>query len=287
MKCQDFRELIDSYLSDELLIETNHDVLRHLEECADCRREVKVRRNLFSRLRFAVKNSPELQIRAEFSKNLHARLRQNAGLTKNVFRTGENYRMAMAAMFILTLGLVFWFMQNRNLSSPETARVRVNPQSVFLENAALGDHQNCAVKYNLKQEPVDIDLTSANYADLRQAVLLPLQNAAEKYDFLESHICKYNEQTFTHIIFKHRDKIVSVLLTDLQNYPALKDEEIIKIAASGYQLARFDTKSQAVFVVSDLPPAENSAIAEILIKPATQLLKKSELTRLALLTILR
>ena len=29
--------MIDSYLSDELLVETNHDVLRHLENCPACR----------------------------------------------------------------------------------------------------------------------------------------------------------------------------------------------------------------------------------------------------------
>ena len=35
MRCEDFREIADSFLSDELLVETNHEVVRHLEDCED------------------------------------------------------------------------------------------------------------------------------------------------------------------------------------------------------------------------------------------------------------
>ena len=34
--CEKVRQLLDSYLSNELLIETNHEVLRHLESCKEC-----------------------------------------------------------------------------------------------------------------------------------------------------------------------------------------------------------------------------------------------------------
>lgn len=66
MKCQDFREIIDSYLCDELLTETNHNILRHLEECADCRSVIETRRLLRSKIKGAVLNSPEFQVREVF-----------------------------------------------------------------------------------------------------------------------------------------------------------------------------------------------------------------------------
>ena len=44
MQCCDLREVADSYLSDELLVETNHEVIVHLEACADCHRELSARR---------------------------------------------------------------------------------------------------------------------------------------------------------------------------------------------------------------------------------------------------
>ena len=62
MQCRDFREVADSYLSDELLVETNHDVIAHLETCADCRRELAARRELRTILRTSFAKAEELQI---------------------------------------------------------------------------------------------------------------------------------------------------------------------------------------------------------------------------------
>jgi putative zinc finger protein len=46
MNCRDVRELADSFLSEELLTETNHDILRHVESCVSCRNEIATRRQL-------------------------------------------------------------------------------------------------------------------------------------------------------------------------------------------------------------------------------------------------
>lgn len=42
--CRHVRELLDSFLSGELTVETNHTVLRHLESCQACRSEAERRR---------------------------------------------------------------------------------------------------------------------------------------------------------------------------------------------------------------------------------------------------
>src|SRR5687767_9949353 len=78
MDCRDFRERADSYLSDELLVETNHDVIRHLESCPDCRRELAARRELRSRLRQGFQRAPELQISEQFANGLKTQLREIA-----------------------------------------------------------------------------------------------------------------------------------------------------------------------------------------------------------------
>ena len=276
MKCQDFREIIDSYLCGELLTETNHEVLRHLEACANCRREIEVRRNLRLQLRFAVKNSPQYQMSDKFYSTLCVQLKQSVvpqKQVKQVFWMKPSNWMAFATGLILTLGLGFWFIkaQPTHLSSSEVALVNEEKvQNATLADFAVGDHQNCAVKYNLTEEPVEIDLASAQFADLRQAVVMPLENAAEKYEFLESHTCKFAGHNFTHIVFRHQNKTVSVLLTDLQNYPALRNSGIAKIVSNGYQIARFDVKDKAVFVISDLPEQDNLTTAEILENPMKQ-----------------
>ena len=72
-------------------------------------------------------------------------------------------------------------------------------------------------------------------------------------------------------------------MTDLQNYPMLKNSEIAKITANGYQVARFDVKDKAVFVVSDLPEQENSITAEILETPMKRKLSAKKQKPFALL----
>ena len=44
--CQYVREVMDSYLSEELSVETNHGLLHHLAECRDCAAERKRRQRL-------------------------------------------------------------------------------------------------------------------------------------------------------------------------------------------------------------------------------------------------
>src|SRR5260370_33260955 len=64
--CDKTRKYLDSYISNELLVETNHEVLRHIENCPACAAEVEARTELRTRIRVAVNSQsvpPELQAR--------------------------------------------------------------------------------------------------------------------------------------------------------------------------------------------------------------------------------
>ena len=64
--CEKTRKYLDAYISNELTVETYHEVLRHIEGCADCAAELDTRARLRSRLKAAVNAqsvSPELQVR--------------------------------------------------------------------------------------------------------------------------------------------------------------------------------------------------------------------------------
>src|SRR5207247_2439839 len=52
--CEKTRKYLDSYISNELLVETNHDVLHHLESCPACSAELDARTQLRTRLKAAV-----------------------------------------------------------------------------------------------------------------------------------------------------------------------------------------------------------------------------------------
>ena len=53
--CEKTRRYMDAYLSNELLVETTHDLLQHLESCPECTAELATRTRLRSRLKTAVK----------------------------------------------------------------------------------------------------------------------------------------------------------------------------------------------------------------------------------------
>ena len=124
MQCQEFREIADSYLGNELIVETNHAVISHLEHCAACRRELAARRALRTRLREAFINAPENQMRPEFAESLHAQLQTRAlGRRSAPIAVSDSWRssvrlrrtswLALAACLLLATGLGLFAVRHR------------------------------------------------------------------------------------------------------------------------------------------------------------------------------
>ena len=64
--CEKTLRYLDAYINNELTVETNHDVVRHLDACAACSEELDARTRMRSRLKAAVKAQsvpPDLQVR--------------------------------------------------------------------------------------------------------------------------------------------------------------------------------------------------------------------------------
>src|SRR5262245_52176353 len=85
MDCQNFRELLDSYLCGELAVETNHTMLAHAERCCLCRNEMAAR----SQLRRSLRRGCSRETMSEAAiENLRLRLRSEAGLDTGAARPG-------------------------------------------------------------------------------------------------------------------------------------------------------------------------------------------------------
>ncbi len=82
MECRAVRELADSFLSDELLVETNHHILRHLATCPICRDDVATRRAWRTALQQAFDGASALEPSSEFL----VRLRRMLGPPRLVAR---------------------------------------------------------------------------------------------------------------------------------------------------------------------------------------------------------
>ena len=269
MNCQDFRELIDSYLCDELLTETNHGVLSHLEKCPDCRNVTEQRRIFRARLRTSVQNCEEYRICEKFNARMENSLRQSLLRTpeKRKYFIFSGFSFAAAAVGLLLIAVFgVWILQTAD-RSPEFVRNDGLKRSSEFQKVALGDHQNCAVTHNLTENAVKIDLASPQYANLKEAVLTPLKEKFNSCELVKSHICKYDGQTFTHLVFDYDGKILSVLMTELNGYQGMDREYIAKVEEQGYQIAHFDIDEKAVFVISNMAERENSMAAEALTKP--------------------
>jgi len=249
VRCHDFQELADSYLSDELLVETNHDVIRHLETCADCRRELAARRNLRDKLRSGFETAPDLQMRKEFEARLTTQLRDVA-LSRT--RTSVGKYVAIAASLVIVAALGFIVVQQRERSQMAAALVE----------SAVGDHRDCALNHRLDEKSIDLDEAGRKYdrayINLVSAVMAEGRLPAG-VELVEAHSCVFKSRRFGHVILRYQHQLVSVLVTsiDPKDHSGPTD-----VQADGFQLAHFETTRHAVFVVSGLSEAQNHSIAE-------------------------
>jgi hypothetical protein len=310
MNCQGFRELIESYLSNELLVETNHEFLRHLEECAACRNELAARRELRVRLRSAVKTSADMQADAVFAARLRSSLRDTAlrstAWERFKFAGFFNTRIwALTAACLLVVVLFGTEWLKRSAPANETVMKEIGPSDQTSESplpaespllhavhiawreiahAAIGDHRDCALEFRLKEKPIPLKQAAERFGtfnkDLDKTVIAaineaPVEKPADRIEFLGAHSCVFEGRRFAHVVLKYKGRPVSILVinTDL---PGDNIDSFTTQSEGPVQAASFSVAHHAVFVVSDLTKEENSAIAQIVSPSIRRHIEQSE-----------
>src|SRR6185437_7169429 len=101
MECRDVRELADSFLAEELLTETSHELLRHLDTCPVCRADLDARRTVREGVQRAFQRAPGLAPSPEFVSQLRGKLQDASG--KGAARRHAMFRgwWALAATVLL------------------------------------------------------------------------------------------------------------------------------------------------------------------------------------------
>jgi anti-sigma factor RsiW len=266
--------MLDLYLDNELLVETNQSVLEHLGFCHDCAAESERR----IELRRLLKTTLALQDDEQ---------RNSENFTRNRIQTALDHERrpripvkirwaTLVASLILALGLgvVYWRMgstsQPANSSADNTPS---SPPPVFIaavDRDAVENHQVCALSYppswTFEQQRVARDLTPR---------FAPLINVIGRhhasYELIEGHICSYQQRKYAHLIFRGDGHTVSVFIErdDAGSNPtSSRPQEIDETTYKTYQVASVETRLHHIFVVSDLPRVENLALANQLV-PAT------------------
>ena len=252
MECRDVRELADSFLSEQLLVETTHDILRHLSQCPSCRAEIDSRRRLRTALRGAFERSPELRATPEFLASVGRQVREHHS-SRSVRMSPWSFRpmMAIAASLLLVSAVAFGAREWLGTS---------------LLHAVLGDHQNCAIRFRLKEKPISLEEAAQRFEPAYRSLLAvapsPARLSNGDLTVLERHSCVYDGRRFAHIVLRYRGTLVSVLVTPdrLARVPS-------ELAVDGTRVSSFRVGRFAAFVVSSASETETREIAAAVAGP--------------------
>jgi hypothetical protein len=198
MQCRDVRELADSFLSEQLLVETNHELLRHLETCPDCRADIAGRRAMRDGLRAAFSRAEELRPRPEFAAELLAKLRPSLPEIPSAPAKEISRRSVLQSWWALAAGVVLaagggLVVRNSNNRSRLGALAR----------EAAGDHQNCAVKFALAERPIQLEEAGRRYgAPYAALATFELPAVDGSLEMLERHSCVYQGRRYGHVVFR-------------------------------------------------------------------------------------
>lgn len=245
MNCREFSEIADTYLSDELLVETNHEFLQHIEQCGDCRLELGERRELRSKLQNAVVNADESQIDQMFANRVRLSLRDHAAS-----RSGLGWRALVPVFAALVIAVSIGFAWI--LSSRQTDHALADLHKNAM--AALNRHEDCGLNHLKEWQAATTEIQPEKTVFVRSLT-------DQAISILAAHDCEFEGRTYTHYILQRGSNVISVLQTA---DPAAMGETVDTIASEtqhGYQIASFRRTHSRVFVVSDLGEADNLNLA--------------------------
>ena len=275
--CEKIRKYLDSYISNELLVETNHEILRHLENCPACAAELDARTRLRTRLKSAVNaQSVPPELPARIREQIRGR-RPGGWFAAGWFAMGwPRWAIAVAAGVIICAGV--WLNYSRDGMPALSDRPgqnayiqRVSARLAAVLKVGLGDHIHCSVFRKYPQNPPPVEKMEADLGPAYKG-LLPVVRAAvpDGYRVIMAHQCGYAGRKFIHLTFKKGGDLLSLVIArrntgeSLDGLSPASEPSGIPIYQSGaerYQVAGFDAGNFLAYVVSGLNGQANLQIA--------------------------
>ncbi|HET9178482.1 MAG TPA: hypothetical protein VFQ24_09020 [Terriglobia bacterium] len=269
-QCERTCRQLDAYLSNELLVETTDEMLRHLENCVTCSSELKSRLRVREALQRA---AGRLSAPEQLGVAIHQRLKK---AQSRPFWTARAPTWALAlagAAMIVIAGVA-----GQQWLRLEHARQMV--ASVL--QLGVSDHLHCAIRghnYPDVANPPEVlrEKLGPQYAELLPVVEKKLPG----FQVLEAHICGVpgSPRKYVHFIARGQGTMLSVILTrrDGENLPtgrfvtakSLGNVHFYEKQLEGMSVAGFQVGGYFGFVVSNLGQHEMGELAEGL-EPALQ-----------------
>jgi hypothetical protein len=260
MDCQHVREVMDSYLSGELSVETNHGVLRHVGECRECEAELQRRR----RIRALLSESLDVAVDAD---------RVRARIAHAVDREQRSWKRAarlggVAAMLVASVALAYW------------AGWRVDAAAY---DDSAGDHIACALTYP--------DGTAYSPERATQSLVPPFEQIVDAvglshgiYHVIDAHMCPYKGRNYVHVVLRGDRQTLS-LFAERAGRGALPDAQTTVLAGDtadvhattrlGYGISAVATRDHRVFLVSERP-TDPPAVAQDILRSTVRYIRSLE-----------
>jgi len=249
-QCERVRRQLDAYLSNELLVETTGEVLKHLEACESCSRELEAR----ARVRGALQKAVAKQLVPEYLRAaIHERLRNARPGFFRGFRA-TTWALALASLALVLVAGQQWLRLQRG---------RQLVSSVL--TLGVSDHLHCAIRGHNYPEVANPPDQLRQKLGPEYAGLLPVvQEKLPGFQVLEAHICQVpgSPRRYIHFIARRQGTILSVILTRREGKSLPEGKFLVAGTPAGIDLYRaklegmgvagFETNQYFGFVVSDL-----------------------------------
>ena len=288
--CERIRRYFDSYLDNELLVETNHEVLRHLATCADCTRVLEDR----ARIKKAVKQAVmEEHPPAALLENIQKEIRE--GKHGSFFgRDVGRWGMAAAALLILSIGgflaLRISGVRTRDPGGGSVLQL-ISAQAREILRIGLADHIHCTLALGRWKELLSFEhmkeATGATALGPEFIDLAPIakEKLGANFQLMQGHRCTINGREYVHLIATGENgAILSLVITEKKGEAFTRPEVAATVEASGVPLYRdkqdqleiagFETSRFLAFVVSNMDRDANLKVASNLAPSVYEFLQR-------------
>jgi anti-sigma factor (TIGR02949 family) len=258
-QCERVRRQLDAYLSNELLVETTGEVLKHLESCEACSQELDTR----AQVREALQKAAAKQVVPEHLRAaIHERLRNTRPGFFWGFRA-TTWALAVASFVLVLVAGEQWLRleQGRQL----VARVL---------SLGVSDHVHCAIRgHNYPEVANPPGQLRKKLGPEYAGLLTVVEEKLPGFQVLEAHICQVpgSPRRYVHFILRRQGTILSVILTrrEGESLPVGRflgarlsgGVDLYKARLEGMSVAGFETNQYFGFVVSDLGQDEMVQLA--------------------------
>jgi anti-sigma factor RsiW len=258
--CQHVREVMDSYLSGELSVETNHDVLRHVGDCHDCSAELTRRQ----RLRALLSQTLDVTVDSD---------RVSARITHAVDREqrswGRAARLAgVAAMLIAAVAVAYW---------------AGRPVDAAAYDDSAEDHVTCALAYP-EDATYDPDRAAQNLVAPFERIVNAVGLWHGDYRVIDAHMCPFKGRNYAHVVIRGDGQTLSLFAERAERgaLPAAPSSvlagETVDVHATarlGYRISAVATRDYRLFLVSERP-IDPPDVAQDILRSAVRFIRGLE-----------